>query len=147
MWEAVYIIEGLLKNESKAEPGTIHADTQSQSYPVHALCWRLSRCDSIVRSLRYSWEAISTLVWPSASSRNTSSSRLLRASGGPDSQKEKDYLVRVGTRLAIVSGVVLTAGMTGILVLISNVVFGTATAVVVGTVVASGVLGCGSGSR
>ena len=54
--------------------------------------------------------------------------------------------MRVGTRLAIVSGVVLTAGMTGILVLISNVVFGTATAVVVGTVVASGVLGCGSGS-
>lgn len=56
-------------------------------------------------------------------------------------QKEKEYLVRVGTRLAIVSGVFLTAGMTGILVLISNVVFGTATAVVVGTVVAAGVSG------
>jgi hypothetical protein len=37
VWEAVYIIEGLLKNESEAEPGTIHADTQGQSYPVHAL--------------------------------------------------------------------------------------------------------------
>jgi len=33
----VYIIEGLLKNESEAQPGTIHADTQGQSYPVHAL--------------------------------------------------------------------------------------------------------------
>jgi TnpA family transposase len=37
VWEAVYIIEGLLKNESDAQPGTIHADTQGQSYPVHAL--------------------------------------------------------------------------------------------------------------
>ena len=37
MWEAVYIIEGLLRNESEAEPGTIHADTHGQSYPVHAL--------------------------------------------------------------------------------------------------------------
>jgi TnpA family transposase len=37
VWEAVYIIEGLLRNESEAEPGTIHADTQGQSYPVHAL--------------------------------------------------------------------------------------------------------------
>ena len=37
MWEAVYIIEGLLRNESEAEPETIHADTQGQSYPVHAL--------------------------------------------------------------------------------------------------------------
>ena len=37
VWEAVYIIEGLLRNESEAQPGTIHADTQGQSYPVHAL--------------------------------------------------------------------------------------------------------------
>ena len=37
MWGAVYIIGGLLKNESEAEPGTIHADTHGQSYPVHAL--------------------------------------------------------------------------------------------------------------
>jgi Family of unknown function (DUF6328) len=49
---------------------------------------------------------------------------------------EKDYLVAVGTRLAIVSGVFLTAGMTGILVLISNVVFGGTTAVVVGVLTA-----------
>jgi hypothetical protein len=37
VWEAVYIIEGLLRNSSDAEPDTIHADTQGQSYPVHAL--------------------------------------------------------------------------------------------------------------
>ena len=37
VWEAVYIIEGLLKQQSEADPDTIHADTQGQSYPVHAL--------------------------------------------------------------------------------------------------------------
>ena len=37
VWEAVYIIEGLLRNVSDAEPDTIHADTQGQSYPVHGL--------------------------------------------------------------------------------------------------------------
>jgi cation transport ATPase len=56
-------------------------------------------------------------------------------------RQEKDYLVRVGTRLAIISGVFLTVGMTGILVLISNVIFGTVTAIVVGTVGAVGVAG------
>jgi TnpA family transposase len=37
VWEAVYIIEGLLRKLSDAEPDTVHADTQGQSYPVHAL--------------------------------------------------------------------------------------------------------------
>jgi len=37
VWEAVYIIDGLLKQRSDADPDTIHADTQGQSYPVHAL--------------------------------------------------------------------------------------------------------------
>jgi TnpA family transposase len=37
VWEAVYIIEGLLKQRSDADPDTIHADTQGQSFPVHAL--------------------------------------------------------------------------------------------------------------
>lgn len=36
-WEAVYIIEGLLKNLSDIQPHTIHADTQGQSTPVFAL--------------------------------------------------------------------------------------------------------------
>ena len=39
VWEAVYIVEGLLKNRSDAQPNTIHADTQGQSYPVHALAY------------------------------------------------------------------------------------------------------------
>ncbi|MEU0679932.1 Tn3 family transposase [Streptomyces albogriseolus] len=37
VWEAVYIIEGLLKNTSEVQPTTVHADTQGQSQPVFAL--------------------------------------------------------------------------------------------------------------
>ena len=37
VWEAVYLIEGLLQQESKVKPDTIHADTQGQSFPVFAL--------------------------------------------------------------------------------------------------------------
>lgn len=37
VWEAIYIIEGLLKNTSDIQPNTIHADTQGQSTPVFAL--------------------------------------------------------------------------------------------------------------
>ena len=37
VWEAVYILEGLLAYLSEVKPGTIHADTQGQSYPVFAL--------------------------------------------------------------------------------------------------------------
>jgi TnpA family transposase len=31
VWEAVYILDGLLKNESDIQPNTLHADTQGQS--------------------------------------------------------------------------------------------------------------------
>lgn len=34
---AVYILDGLLKNESDIRPDTIHADTQGQSAPVFGL--------------------------------------------------------------------------------------------------------------
>ena len=37
VWEAVYIIDGLLKNTSAIQPDTLHADTQGQSTPVFAL--------------------------------------------------------------------------------------------------------------
>ncbi|MFE2473434.1 Tn3 family transposase [Streptomyces mirabilis] len=37
VWEAVYIIENLLKNTSEVKPTTVHADTQGQSQPVFAL--------------------------------------------------------------------------------------------------------------
>ncbi len=37
VWEAVYILDGLLKNRSDVQPDTIHADTQGQSAPVFGL--------------------------------------------------------------------------------------------------------------
>jgi TnpA family transposase len=37
VWEAVYIIEGLLENASDLHPEVIHADTQGQSLPVFGL--------------------------------------------------------------------------------------------------------------
>jgi len=37
VWEAVYILEGLLKNKSDIKPDTLHADTQGQSTSVFAL--------------------------------------------------------------------------------------------------------------
>jgi TnpA family transposase len=40
-WEAVYIIDGLLKNKSDIQPEKIHADTQGQSTPVFALSYLL----------------------------------------------------------------------------------------------------------
>ena len=47
-------------------------------------------------------------------------------------RRQKAYLVMVGTRLTIVAMVFLTAGFTGILILISHVIFGAVTAAVVG---------------
>lgn len=37
VWEAVYLIDALLANESEVRPGTVHADTQGQSFPVFGL--------------------------------------------------------------------------------------------------------------
>lgn len=37
VYEAVYILDGLLKNESDIQPDTIHGDTQAQSFPVFGL--------------------------------------------------------------------------------------------------------------
>lgn len=47
-------------------------------------------------------------------------------------QHERGYLVQVGTRLAIAAAAFLALGLTGILVLISNYVFGTTAAIAVG---------------
>ena len=41
VWEAVYILDGLLKNTSDIQPSTLHADTQGQSAPVFALSYLL----------------------------------------------------------------------------------------------------------
>ena len=37
VWEAIYIIDGLLKNASELQPKIVHSDTQGQSLPVFAL--------------------------------------------------------------------------------------------------------------
>ena len=51
-------------------------------------------------------------------------------------QHQRAFLVRVGTKLAIVAAVFIAVGLTGILVLIANYVFGTLAAVTVGVVAA-----------
>jgi TnpA family transposase len=41
VWESIYILDGLTKNQSDIQPDTVHGDTQAQSTPVLALpiCW------------------------------------------------------------------------------------------------------------
>lgn len=41
VWEAVYILDGLLKNTSDIQPGILHADTQGQTSPVFGLSYLL----------------------------------------------------------------------------------------------------------
>ncbi len=41
VWEAIYMLDGLLKNQSDMQPDTIHGDTQSQSATVFALAYLL----------------------------------------------------------------------------------------------------------
>jgi hypothetical protein len=53
-------------------------------------------------------------------------------------RRQKAYLVAVGTRLAVAATAFLTIGMIGILVLISDFVFGGVTAVIVGITSATG---------
>ncbi len=38
VWEAVHILDALMKNCSTIQPDTLHADTQGQSEPVFGLC-------------------------------------------------------------------------------------------------------------
>ena len=38
VWEAVHILDALMKNRSVIQPDTLHADTQGQSEPVFGLC-------------------------------------------------------------------------------------------------------------
>ncbi|MFE9687994.1 Tn3 family transposase [Streptomyces sp. NPDC006285] len=46
VWEAVDIIEGLLKSTSEVKPTTVHADTQGQSFPSSRspTCWASTSC-------------------------------------------------------------------------------------------------------
>lgn len=41
VWEAIHIIDGLLKNASEIQPNIVHADTQGQSLPVFAFAYLL----------------------------------------------------------------------------------------------------------
>src|SRR6185295_16409714 len=38
VWEAIHILDGLIKNRSVIQPHPLHADTQGQSEPVFGLC-------------------------------------------------------------------------------------------------------------
>jgi TnpA family transposase len=42
VWEAVYILDGLLQNRSEIRPDTLHADTHGQSEPVFGLAYLLA---------------------------------------------------------------------------------------------------------
>jgi len=55
-------------------------------------------------------------------------------------QGEKSYLVKTGNRFAIIAMALLTVGLTGILLLISNVLFGGVTAAIVAAVALIGVV-------
>ena len=41
VWEAIHIIDGLLKNASEVQPNIVHGDTQGQSLPVFAFAYLL----------------------------------------------------------------------------------------------------------
>jgi TnpA family transposase len=41
VYEAIYILDGLIKNESEIQPDTLHGDTHSQSAPVFGLAYLL----------------------------------------------------------------------------------------------------------
>lgn len=40
-WEAIHIIDGLLKNASELKPHIVHSDTQGQSLPVYTFAYLL----------------------------------------------------------------------------------------------------------
>jgi Family of unknown function (DUF6328) len=56
-------------------------------------------------------------------------------------RQQKEYLVAVGNTMLIVGAVFLAVGLTAILLLISNLIFGAAAAVIVGTITGFGVMG------
>lgn len=65
VWEAVYILDGLLENKSDIEPDTVHADTQGQSTPVFGLAYLLGI--DLMPRIR-NWKGL-TLFKPSKDSR------------------------------------------------------------------------------
>ena len=65
VWEAVYILDGLLKNRSDIQPDTVHADTQGQSTPVFGLAYLLGI--DLMPRIR-NWKGL-TLFRPSKTAR------------------------------------------------------------------------------
>ena len=65
VWEAVYILDGLLKNRSDIQPDTVHADTQGQSTPVFGLAYLLGI--DLMPRIR-NWKGL-TLFRPSKAAR------------------------------------------------------------------------------
>ena len=61
VWEAVYILDGLLKNSSDIQPDTIYADTQGAEYTVacNLECIRVRLADKALLSLLWLtyWES------------------------------------------------------------------------------------------
>jgi TnpA family transposase len=41
VWEAIYLLDGLIRNRSTIQPTTVHADTQGQNLPVFGLAYLL----------------------------------------------------------------------------------------------------------
>ena len=67
VWEAVYILDGLLKNRSDMQPDTVHADTQGQSTTVFGLAHLLGI--DLMPRIRH-WKDL-TLFKPSREARYT----------------------------------------------------------------------------
>jgi hypothetical protein len=65
MWEAVYILDGLLKNKAVLQPDTVHADTQGQSEVVFGLAHLLGI--QLMPRMR-NWNKV-TMYRPSKTSR------------------------------------------------------------------------------
>jgi len=67
VWEAVYILDGLLKQQSDLQPTMLHGDTQAQSAPVFALAFLL--VIKLMPRIR-NWKRL-TLVRPSRTTQYT----------------------------------------------------------------------------
>jgi hypothetical protein len=65
VWEAVYILDGLLKNRSDIQPDTVHADPQGQATPVFGLAYLLGI--DLMPRIR-NWKGL-TLFRPSKTAR------------------------------------------------------------------------------
>jgi TnpA family transposase len=78
VWEAVHILDGLLKNTSDIQPDTLHADTQGQNAPVFGLAHLLGI--QLMPRIR-NWKEL-TLYRPDHTSRYAHTDALVAVQGG-----------------------------------------------------------------